>query len=66
MFWAVRGLDPARVVYFASVMDERLLILAPDLPQRKRLGDALVGLANALGLVVGGAIAIALIALLTG
>jgi hypothetical protein len=47
-------------------MDERLLILAPDVPQAKRLGEARVKLANALGLVVGGGVAIALIALLTG
>jgi hypothetical protein len=47
-------------------MDERLLILAPDLPQRKRLGEARVGLANAVGLLVGGGVAIVLIELLTG
>ena len=47
-------------------MNERLLILAPDLPQRKRLGDTRVGLANVLGLVVGCSIAILLIVLLTG
>jgi hypothetical protein len=47
-------------------MNERLLILAPDLPQRKRLGEVRVGLANVLGLVFGGGVAIALITLLTG
>jgi hypothetical protein len=47
-------------------MDERLLILAPDLPQRKRLGEARVGLANVVGLLVGGGVSIVLIELLTG
>jgi hypothetical protein len=47
-------------------MDERLLILAPDLPQRKRLGETRVGLANVVGLLVGGGVAVALIELLTG
>jgi hypothetical protein len=47
-------------------MNERLLILSPDLPQVKRLGEARVKLANMLGLVVGGGVAIALIALLIG
>jgi hypothetical protein len=45
-------------------MDERLLILSPDLPQVKRLGETWIKFANVLGLVVGGGVAIALIALL--
>jgi hypothetical protein len=47
-------------------MNERLLILTPDVPQAQRLGETRVKLANVLGLVLGGGVAIALIALLTG
>ena len=47
-------------------MYERLLILEPDSTQVRRLGEARVTLANLAGLMLGLAVAIALIALLTG
>ena len=47
-------------------MYERLLILEPDQAQARRLGSAWVMAANAIGLALGGGVAIALIAALTG
>jgi hypothetical protein len=47
-------------------MNERLLILAPDSAQTKRLGDGWVTVANLVGLALGGGVAAALIAALAG
>ena len=46
-------------------MYERLLILEPDAAQANRLGATWVTIANAVGLVLGGGVAVALIAALT-
>lgn len=45
-------------------MDGRLLILAPDSWMAKRLGNGWVTIANLVGLALGGAVAIVLIAAL--
>ena len=47
-------------------MYERLLILEPDTAQARRLGGRWVTAANAVGLLVGCAVAIALLIALTG
>lgn len=47
-------------------MHERLLILEPDRWQASRLGGAWVTVANVVGLALGGGVAVALIAALTG
>jgi hypothetical protein len=47
-------------------MYERLLILAPDDREAKRLGAARVTVANAIGLALGGGVAAVLIAALAG
>jgi hypothetical protein len=47
-------------------MYERLLILEPDSAQARRLGGAWVTVANVVGLALGGGVAAALIAALTG
>jgi len=47
-------------------MYERLLILEPDSRQVSRLGESRVKLANLAGLLLGLAVALALIAILTG
>jgi hypothetical protein len=47
-------------------MYERLLILAPDDRDAKRLGAGRVTLANAIGLALGGLVAVILIAALVG
>jgi hypothetical protein len=46
-------------------MYERLLILEPDRAQAKRLGGWVM-VANAIGLAIGGGVAVALIAALLG
>ncbi|MGI9020828.1 MAG: hypothetical protein ACR2G3_08990 [Solirubrobacterales bacterium] len=47
-------------------MYERLLIVEPDDAQADRLGGAWITVANAVGLALGGGVAVALIAALTG
>lgn len=47
-------------------MHERLLILEPDAAQANRLGGVWVAAANIAGLALGGGVAAALIAALTG
>ena len=47
-------------------MYERLLILEPDKGQARRLGLTWVTVANAVGLVLGGGVAVALLAALLG
>jgi hypothetical protein len=47
-------------------MYERLLILEPDNAQARRLGGRWVTVANAVGLVLGGGVAVALLIALAG